>query len=138
MIIETVRAILLADAALVALIDDRVFPQSLPDAVTYPAIALIKVSGPGMYDLAGDVGLERARVQVDVFHDGGASALIAVKRLVRARLSGYQGSPPGHDACQVQSSFCINDFDHTAPATERAGPMVRRRILEFDILNRSL
>lgn len=133
MIIETLAAILGADPDVAAIVGDRIYPVTMPDAPTYDLIVLTKASGVGNYDLVGDVGVEGARVQVDCHSDKGASACIALKTAVRRALSGYRGGPTSSEPCAIQGIFCINDFDLTEPATERAGPRVRRRTLEFNI-----
>lgn len=133
MIVELARAVLLDDAAVTALVGERVYPVTMPDAPTFPLVVLTKVAGAGEYTMQGDAGLERARLQVDVHHDGGYEAMTALKRAVRARLSGFRGSVDSGPPCQIQASMCINDEDLAAPSLERAGPRVRRRMLEFII-----
>jgi hypothetical protein len=52
--------------------------------------------------------------------------------LVKARLHGSDRGPSGAP-CAINASFCINDADQPVPETERAGPRLRRRMLEFRI-----
>jgi hypothetical protein len=130
MIIEALRAILLEDATIAAAVGERIYPVSAPDAPTYPFIVLTKATGLGEYDMAGDARIEQSRIQVDLEGAQGASDLIALKTVVRRLLTGFKGGAEGHP-CQIDAMFCINDFDLTVPATERAGPRVRRRTLEF-------
>lgn len=132
-IVETVRLVLGEDGAVDALVDDRIYPEELPDAPTYPAIVLTKATGQGSYDLQGDVGLESARVQVDCYAESYA-AMVDLRLAVRRRLSGFKGGPASAP-CRIQSSFCINDTDLPEPDTVRAGPRLRRRMLEFQIWN---
>jgi hypothetical protein len=134
MIIETVVNLLKANPDIAAVVGDRVFPVQLPDATDFPAIVVSKGSGVGQYDLDGDAGIEDSRVQIDNYAVGNAVAL-RLKRLVRRQLSGYQGAPRSGDPCAIQGAFCINDRDLTDSATERAGPRLRRRLLEFRIWN---
>ncbi len=137
MIVETINALLLEDAAIVAIVEDRVFPTFLPDAVDFPAIVVTKVGGAGEYDLQGDVGLENARVQVDCYAIG-AEAVIALRTAVRRLLSGFKGGLVSGSPCAIASSFCINDLDLSDTSTERAGPRLKRRMLEFSVWNREL
>lgn len=130
MIIEAIRAILMQDPTVGGLVGARIYPVTMPDAPTYPLLVLTKATGLGEYDLAGDAGIESARIQVDCHVDTGASDCITLKAAVRRKLSGFKGGAEGFP-CQVDAMFCINDFDLTEPATERAGPRVRRRTLEF-------
>lgn len=136
MIIETIRAVLLDDAAILAAFEQRVYPTQLPDAPSYPAIVLTKINGRGEYDYQGDVGVEEARVQVDIYSEDGASALIALRTLVRRRLSGFTGGPASSPvSCAIQTCMCITDSDFPVSDTERAGPRLRRRLLEFMVWN---
>lgn len=136
MIIETIRAVLLDDAAIFAAFEQRIYPTQLPDAPSYPAIVLTKVNGRGEYDYQGDAGVEEARVQVDIYSDDGASALIALRTLVRRRLSGFVGGPASSPvSCAIQTCMCITDSDFPVSDTERAGPRLRRRLLEFMVWN---
>lgn len=141
MIVELVRSILLQDPAIAAIVgagdDGRIYPVQLPDAPTYPAIVITKITGLGDSDTDGDTGLEDSRVQVDSYGEGYA-AVVELKTLVRARLSGFQGGPASGDACAIQGVFVINDSDLPVPETERAGPRLRRRMLEFRIWNRAI
>ncbi len=66
MIVKTVIQLLLENAAVTAIVGNRIFPRMMPDAVDFPAIVVTKASGIGQYDLQGDVGIEPARVQIDL------------------------------------------------------------------------
>ncbi len=140
MIIETLKTILEEDTETGGVFDavaDRVYPLTLPDAPTYPAIVLTKIFGQPQYDLQGEAGVDQNRVQVDI-HATSASQAIDLKKRVRRLLSGYRGGPTSGEPCQIQGIFCINDFDLTEPVTERTGPRVRRRVLEFNIHSREV
>ena len=136
MIIETVRAVLLDDAPILAAFAERIYPTQLPDAPTYPAMVLTKVSGRGEYDFEGDAGVEDARVQCDIYCETGMSDLVALRNLVRRRLSGFVGGPASSPtSCAIQECKCITDSDFPVSDTERAGPRLRRRLLEFIVWN---
>lgn len=142
MIIETIRAVLLDDAAILAAFEQRIYPTQLPDAPSYPAIVLTKVNGRGEYDYQGDVGVEEARVQVDIYEQlrddgtGGYVSLVDLRTLVRRRLSGFVGGPASSPvSCAIQTCMCITDSDFPVSDTERAGPRLRRRLLEFMVWN---
>lgn len=131
---EVVRDILLADSGVAGLVDDRVYCPAMPDASTFPLIVIQKAVGVGEYTNDGDTGLEQARVQVDVYAEGQAivhEMKAAVKAVLGGRRLGSADAP-----CAIQSCFCINDSDAPVPDTERAGPRLRRRVLEFNILGR--
>jgi len=128
---EAVIQILLGATSVQAIAGDRVFPSQLPDAVTYPAVVVQRAGGAPEYDMRGEAGIGVSRVQVDCYAESYAQ-MVDLKRAVRALLSGYQG-PAGGLACRITASFCINDLDLPVGETERAGPRVRRRMLEFRI-----
>lgn len=137
MIVQVVRDVLLEDAAIVALIGDRIYPMTWPDAPEFPLIILQKITGLGEADNMGEAGIEAARIQADVYSDLGYADMAALARLVRRRLHGFKGGSEGAP-CAIDASFCINDVDQAVPAIERAGPRLRRRMLEFRIWNREV
>lgn len=137
MIIETVQNLLAAQPSIAALVGDRIYPLEAPDASTFPLIVVTKAGGVGEYTLEGDAGVEEARVQIDCYAVGYAKAL-AIRKEVRRFLSGYKGGMVSGNPCAIQGAFCINDMDLTESATERAGPKLRRRMLEFRIWNTEL
>lgn len=137
MIVEAVIELLLADPATAALVSNRIFPRFMPDGVTFPALVVTKATGIGSYDLAGDAGVEDARVQVDCYSDQGEGSVIGLRNAVRRLLSGFKGGPTS-SPCSIVSSFVINDLDLSEPNSERTGPRLKRRMIEFRIWNREL
>lgn len=138
MIVEALVELLSADAAVSAIVGNRIYPRIIPDAATFPLLVITKVAGAGTYTNDGDTGLEPARVQIDCYSADGASAVIELKTAVRRKLSGFRGGPASGSPCAIASSFCTNDLDLTAPETERSGPRLKRRMLEFNIWNREV
>jgi hypothetical protein len=137
MIVETVVQLLMEDAQVAALVADRIYPSRMPDAVSFPALVVTKAGGVGSYTLQGDAGIEQGRVQVDCYATN-ESAVIALRGAVRGLLSGFKGGTASGSPCAIASSFCINDLDLSDTSTERAGPRLKRRMLEFSIWNREL
>lgn len=139
MIIQAIVDLLKANSAIGALVGGpgelaRIYPEQLPDASTFPAVVVTKAAGVGDYTLDGDDGLENARVQIDSYAVGYA-VCVELKTLIRRQLSGYKGGMVSGDPCAIQGAFCINDSDLSVSETERAGPRLRRRMLEFRIWN---
>lgn len=64
---ERVWVALLADASVAAVVSTRVYPLELPQDATLPAIVYSDLGGPRAHSLAGDSGIGRARVQVDMY-----------------------------------------------------------------------
>ncbi len=84
------RAHLLGDAAIAAVVVARVYPLRLPQRTVLPAIVLTKISGVRYGHLRGNDALARPRYQVDSWaatHD----AATALGALCRQRLNGYAG-----------------------------------------------
>ncbi len=66
---EAIRAVLVADAAVAALVSTRVFPSLIPQGSTMPAIVFAVVSDVPENALTGDstTRLVNARVQIDCY-----------------------------------------------------------------------
>lgn len=137
MIVETVENLLKAEPSIAALVADRIYPMTAPDAATFPLIVVSKPSGVGSYTLEGDAGVEDARVQIDCYGVQYAE-VVDIRNAVRRFLSGKAKAAVSGNPCAIQGAFCINDADLTESASERAGPRLRRRMLEFRIWNTEL
>ena len=137
MIVQRVREILLESPAVVAVVGNRVYPVEWPDAPEFPLVIVQRVTGLGETDNQGEAGIESTRVQVDVYSDRGYADCGALARSIRGILHGFKGGPASVP-CAIDASFCINNADQAVPETERAGPRLRRRMLEFMIWNREV
>jgi hypothetical protein len=85
------RAHLLGDVQIAAMVAERVYPLRLPQKTVPPAIVLTRISGPRFGHLRGADGIARPRYQVDswaVTHD--VATLLGT--LCRLRLNGYTGT----------------------------------------------
>lgn len=85
------RAHLLADAGIAALVAARIYPLRLPQKAVMPAIVLTRVSGLRFGHLRGAGSLARPRFQVDAWattHDGATT----LGSLCRVRLDGFVGT----------------------------------------------
>lgn len=134
MIVQTMIQIALADGAVAALVADAVYPRQLPDAPSFPAIVITKIHGAGETDQAGAVDLEEARVQIDLYTDEGYAEVLLLRQAVRSLFHG-QKFATGSNTCAIQRATCINDIDFAEALMERAGPRLRRRMLEFRVWN---
>lgn len=132
MIIQRIRELLLEQPDIVAIVGNRIYPMTWPDAPEFPLVIMQKVTGLGEATNDGDAGIEGCRVQIEIFTDRGYEECVAVKTLIRRRLHAFKGGPAAAP-CAIDASFCINDADQSAPDTERAGPRLRCRMLEFRI-----
>lgn len=136
MIVQYLIEDMLSRPEITAEVANRIWPMHAPDAPAYPYLVVSKVSGDGQYDFQGDAGIERARVQVDVYGLQYAD-VVALKSEVRSWLTRRPPPAPVSSPCAIDSVLCINDMDLPAGnpegATERAGPRIRRRVLEFTV-----
>lgn len=90
-----------ASADVTALVSTRIYQLTLPQKPTLPAIRVQLISEPRTYQLRGEDGAIRARVQVDAYAAEGNgtdpyAAAHAVAEAVRGALSGKRftvGSP---------------------------------------------
>lgn len=137
MIVSIIRTILLQDTGVASFFGDKVWPYILPEAPSFPAAVITKAAGVGDYELDRDSGIERARIQIDVYVDKGYAELEEGVLAIRRRLSGFQGGVVGFP-CVVDSCMCTNDVGEPVPSFERAGPSLRRRMLEFTVWNRGV
>jgi hypothetical protein len=88
---EALRAHLLADTSIAALVGARIYPRKLPATVTMPSIVLTKISEVRYGSLRGPASLARPRVQVDSWATTQDGA-VALGTLCRQRLEGYSGT----------------------------------------------
>lgn len=138
MIVESVVLILQGTGSVAALVGDRVFPRQLPDGSDFPAVVVTKVSGNFYYANGEDSQINQARLQIDCYSDRGNADVVKLRRAVYRRLSALKNYRASGNPCAIDSSRCINDTDMTESATERAGPRLRRRMLEFAIFSKEL
>ncbi len=98
---EAIIQRLLTTSAVTAIAGTRVYPGSLPQAVTLPAIVFNKISGAPLYADAGEVGLEECRLQIDSWAATyGAAKELA--RAVRGSLSAFTGTSEGVECLSVE------------------------------------
>lgn len=115
--------------ALTALIADRLYPVTLPQECTYPAIVFTRISGARGQTLTGHAGYARPRFQLDVFSIKNPLEAKQVAGEVIQALQNYSGSM-GTETCQ----FCrfIGDRDAFDPDVG-----VFRVILEFELWHKT-
>ena len=104
---DELRTFLLEDATIAGIVEERVYPNILPQPATLPALTFAQVSGVRVRDLSGPTGRARPRVTVNSW----ASTYSAVRALadaVRRRLDGYAGPLT---TVVIGSSALDNEFD---------------------------
>jgi len=101
MIEAAVIAHLLADAGVEALVEDRVFPVSLPQGARLPSVVVARVDGAPLLADDGPSGLSNPRLQIDCWGSSYASAK-ALARAVTSSLNAYSGDMAGLDVPHVE------------------------------------
>jgi hypothetical protein len=103
---SAVRAVLLADPAVTALVgagaEARIYPLILPQGAAFPALTYQRVSSVTQYAQDGP-GLARQRIQIDAW----AMTYRAAKDLARAVRSALEG----HRAGNIQGVFVDPERD---------------------------
>lgn len=95
---DLVRAYVLADTTVGNLLGTRMYPDMLPQKVTYPAAVIQAVDVVRSPSLRSVAGLARARIQIDVYaapvSPSRGSRVVADEagNAIRRRLDGFDGS----------------------------------------------
>jgi hypothetical protein len=90
------REYLLADAAIAALIGDRIYPNAMPQGVRATSIVYNRISDVGYHVYAGPLGFARPRYQLDAWAQTPDEAA-ALAGAIKERLDGFagvMGTPP--------------------------------------------
>lgn len=117
---EELRALLLADAAIAALVGRRVDWTSRPQGNALPAIVLHLIDGAEGYTLQGRDGLFRGRVQVDCWGDTARQAKMTARAVI-GLLAGYRGGG-------FQGVFHVSGADDRAGGSNEADRPFRSRL----------
>lgn len=124
MISSAVYTLLTSYTDITDLCSTRIYPDFLPEGVTFEAIRYRMTSETGVSAHDGPIGLYKHNVQFDCYASTGLEAE-ALARAVRQNIEGYRGTVAGY---RIDGIFFINalsDFDNDLNA--------RRRILDFMI-----
>lgn len=93
-------------------VGSRIYPQSLPQGASFPALTYYRTSHQSLKSLAGLSGLSQARVSVDCwalnYTDAHALADAIRGNKTNPGLDGYRGTVGG---VRIQSCFCTNQMD---------------------------
>lgn len=84
---DRVETVLEEDAAVSAVVSSRIYPGSLPQRATLPAIVYVILGGGRVHSLDGDTGIGNPTVQVDAYA-GTIAVAAALQKLVRVALDG--------------------------------------------------
>ena len=113
------RAFLLADTAIAAVVAVRIFPSVLPQGVSATSLVYHRVSGFGDHHMEGPSGYAVGRWQIAAWSESLDTAE-ALANLVKYRLDGYRGGMgSGGQAVKVQGAFYESDNPPAYDAARR-------------------
>lgn len=112
---EGLIALLLGTAAIADQIDDRLYPGVRPQGSPLPALVLNVFPRPPQYTHQGACRVGEDRIQVDALA-ATYTEMRALRRVVRARLSGFKGVVEGVEFQGVFDAGGGGDsFEHAPP-----------------------
>lgn len=133
---EGLRAHLLNDAGVAAVVGNRVSWATRPRGKPLPSIILTQISGVPDYTMAMPSGLVASRVQVDCWALTNLDAT-AVARAVKTALSGLRTTVPaaaiGQPGLQIQGAFLENQTDLPEDSASPPDEVLHRISLDFII-----
>jgi hypothetical protein len=104
MLNEALYTYLSAHSGISALVSNRIYPDELPESVTFPAVVITSISLEATFSHEGDSNLDTARVQLDAYAADRATAT-AILVQCRSALSGKIWAAGG---VRVQAGFLAN------------------------------
>lgn len=110
---DRLRDMLLADPAVAAMVDDRVYPLIMPETTKWPVIVYTKVSEAPERVLAGATRVMYARYQVDSW----ATTVAVVNDLaasIQAALDGYVGDDVDDLKMSISAMGTTEAFDEVS------------------------
>jgi len=100
MIEQGIRAILLADSDVLALVKTRIYPGVLPQNPTYPCVTIWPITQDDNVTLRAIPDLKWSRLQVDSWAATYA-AMMALNEKVFTALANRTGTPTGYDVRSI-------------------------------------
>ncbi|WP_309387524.1 DUF3168 domain-containing protein [Cerasicoccus frondis] len=107
---EKLCAKLKGDAALKALVVDRIFPLATPKNTERPLLTYREISGVIDHDLDGPSGLREARLQLDAYAERYRD-IIGIRQALDALLDNFRGDLDGQEIQDLRLSFPSQDHD---------------------------
>ncbi len=107
------------DAGVAGIVDDRIYPNVIPQDVDLPAIAYQVISRPGLMCHDGPSGIAWPRFQITA-QANDPDEVIGLINLVRVAFDGFTGLMGGGAGVEIEGSFVKDVRDGWQFATERA------------------
>ena len=125
---ESLTSYFLGFAELAALIDDKLYPDELPQGIKLPAVIYSKISDVKEHTLVGQNRLERPMLQFTVFADTKTSTR-AIANQLKAALCDFQGMMSGIEVQYIRLENELSSLERTPDGTLK----IYTEILEFEI-----
>lgn len=107
---ESLFLALAVDAAVNAIAGQRVYPNRLPQKVTYPCVMYFRVSTVRDYHQAGSDGVPQARFQINSYAAKYADAKALAKAVLEV-LDGFSGTLGDLQGANVLGVFSEDEMD---------------------------
>lgn len=117
---EALRALLIGDTALAALVSTRIYWKDIPQAAAGDLIVMHRTTGGPDYTYSGESGFEAKRVQINT-RASLVTGAWAIQRAVRGCLTGYRGT-----VGSIEFGGIFIDDEADLPTEDPAGPAIYR------------
>lgn len=115
-LLTDLRVFLLDGAVIGGLIDARMYPQVLPQNVTFPAISYSMAARESVRDIPnGPAGRARPRITINAWALNYAQSE-ALSNAIRLRLDGFKGSMGASDIGAIRLDNVFDVFEEEAKA----------------------
>lgn len=125
---EALTSYLLGYPGLAALIDDKLYPDELPQGIKLPTIIYSKISDVKDHTLVGQNRLESPMLQFTAFAETKTAAR-AIANQLKAALCDFQGMMSGLEVQYIKLENEITSHERTPDGTLK----IYAEILEFEI-----
>ncbi len=131
---KDIRDHLAASSAIVNVVSNRIFADTMPQGTPYPVIIINDLSNTPEYYLHGEAGLHTSHIQIDGWTDGsgGKAEINTLGELIRNRLSGYRGQ--FGSGCYGTARIIRSDT-LAAPPVDGSDQHRRRASMDFEIIH---
>ena len=125
---EALTSYLLGYSGLAALIDDRLYPDELPQGIKFPAVIYSKISDIKDHTLVGQNRLESPMLQFTTFA-GTKTAARTIANQLKVALCDFQGMMSGLEIQYIRLENELSSLERTPDGTFK----IYTEILEFEI-----
>lgn len=117
-----------------AAVGSRVYPDSLPQGASFPAVTYAKLALKSVRSFGGLTGVSMAHLSVSCWGLTKADAKKLATNIrgtkTTPKLDCFQGTVGG---VKIQACFCTNEIDLVSPPVHGEGTPVYHTALDFDV-----